>query len=249
LHKIGIVVVHYGDRRKTEICLASLPKDVDVVVIDNDKDNIGYGAACNKGFKELLDKHNYERIVFLNNDTLVDESFVNKMSGVDCEFVCPQVRGINGDILYNGGWIEKSGPHHITNYVGVDPVKTDFLYGCCIMVKPRAFKTCGGFDEKLFMYWEDVKLSFAAKEMGFGMMVAQNAIVYHDKTAHKKDEDSPVARYYSVRNYPKVMGFTPYYLVYVLKRLVWFAYKLKTKTVWAIIRGFIDGIIGKEGKQ
>ena len=42
--------------------------------------------------------------------------------------------------------------------------ETDFITGCCIICKPDTYQQLGGFDEKYFLYYEDVDLSLQAKK-------------------------------------------------------------------------------------
>jgi GT2 family glycosyltransferase len=43
----------------------------------------------------------------------------------------------------------------------------DWVSGACMMMKAAVFKKIGGFEEKLFMYMEDVELCFRAKQKGY----------------------------------------------------------------------------------
>ena len=45
--------------------------------------------------------------------------------------------------------------------------KVDWLSGCFLVTNKKFLNMCGGFDERYFLYFEDVDLCRTAKELGF----------------------------------------------------------------------------------
>lgn len=230
-HKIGAVIVQYGDRRLTELCRQSLENGTmvpKIQVIDNNVRNIGYGAACNLGFHLLND---CEKVIFLNNDVLVDRWAVAGLYKSKYDYVCPKILDMKGDVIYCGGKIKRGGPWHDTRswvYEG----ETEFLQGACICVKSDKWI---GFDESYFMYFEDVDLSLRVRKSGYTMGFNGGITVKHD---HKR---SPNAYYWCSRNYRKAMGNDLYYWLWWLpKRVVWFWLTGKHEYAWKCLEGAID---------
>ena len=62
-----------------------------------------------------------------------------------------------------------------------DPVTGDtpWCTGTALLVRPAAFTATGGFDEGLFMYGEDVDLSWRVRAAGLRVRTAPGALVHH----------------------------------------------------------------------
>lgn len=57
---------------------------------------------------------------------------------------------------------------------------TDWVSGCCLLVPRAIWDRLGGFDERFFLYMEDIDLSWRAKQAGFHLRVAPRALFMHD---------------------------------------------------------------------
>lgn len=62
-----------------------------------------------------------------------------------------------------------------------DPLtgKTEWCMGACLLIPNSVFEDLHGFDERFFMYCEDVDLSWRARAIGLDCYVCQDAIFYH----------------------------------------------------------------------
>ena len=126
--------------------------------------NLGFGAACNRGAA----KGSAPLLFFLNLDTEVwpdvflrlDEAAVRAPQET-AAFECRQ-------LPYETG-------HHI------DPVtlETSWASGAALAVRRAAFTSVGGFDEHLFMYCEDVDLSWRLRAGGYRLQYVPAARVTH----------------------------------------------------------------------
>lgn len=58
-------------------------------------------------------------------------------------------------------------------------VVVDAIGGAYLLVRKKSFNDLSGFDEKFFMYLEDVDLSVRAKEMNFKIMYCPHSIIKH----------------------------------------------------------------------
>jgi GT2 family glycosyltransferase len=63
-----------------------------------------------------------------------------------------------------------------------DPLSLDTPWACgaCLGIPRRIWEDIGGFDEKIFMYCEDVDLSWRARQAGWGVKHVPFALFYHD---------------------------------------------------------------------
>ena len=57
--------------------------------------------------------------------------------------------------------------------------QTDWVSCACVMLRRSAWKQIGGFDERFFMYGEDVDLSFRLRAAGFLLRYCPRAAVWH----------------------------------------------------------------------
>lgn len=71
--------------------------------------------------------------------------------------------------------------------------------GACIMMRKEDFEACGRFDERFFMYYEDMDLSFRLKKLGKTIMFCPTAVVRHFHTG-SSGEWSPFFCYQVSRN-------------------------------------------------
>src|ERR1700688_1212024 len=55
---------------------------------------------------------------------------------------------------------------------------TPWASGCCLLVPARIFDSIGGFDENIFLYFEDVDLSWRARAAGYAVKHAPRALIH-----------------------------------------------------------------------
>jgi len=59
------------------------------------------------------------------------------------------------------------------------PIEVDAIVGACVMLKREVFQEVGGFDERYFMYAEDIDLSFKVHAAGRHCYLLTSASVVH----------------------------------------------------------------------
>lgn len=142
----------------------------DVHIIKNST-NMGFSAACNQGATYGM-QLGAEYLLFLNNDTIVDRGFLDKL--VD-SYATDQNLGIVGSKIYyytnknviwscGGLFSYTDGPFVNIGQCELDRGQyspftyTDYVTACCALVKVDVFSKVGGFNEDYFAYVEDVEL-------------------------------------------------------------------------------------------
>ncbi|WP_418922094.1 glycosyltransferase [Bacillus subtilis] len=208
--KTSIIVLTYNQLALTKQCLESIWKHtnndcIEVIVIDNgshdgtrdylkqitsikaifNKTNEGFAKACNQG----LEVASGDNILFLNNDTVVTNQWLE-----------PMIK-----LLYQDDKIGMVGP--VSNYVsGPQQVPVDYtnvegienfsrlyclqqrgkskavlrLVGFCLLVKKEVLDEIGGFDERFVGgSFEDDDLSLRVLQAGYKLKIALDSFVHH----------------------------------------------------------------------
>lgn len=253
MKKIAIVILNYKNIADTLDCIASLEKvhiddfSLSIILVNNDTENTytlsdfktkfpleiinnpinnGFSGGNNVGIKKAL-LQGVEYVLLLNNDTLVDPSFVKELvksanlqpnSGAlspkiyfakGCEFHKTRyTKEELGKVLwYAGGlmdWRNVIGTHR-----GVDEVDkgqydeestTDFVTGCCMLIPSDVLKKIGILDERYFLYYEDSDLSERIKRAGFSLSFVSRAIIWHKNGGAAGGSGSSLQDYYISRN-------------------------------------------------
>lgn len=217
-NKIETIVV---DNDSSDGSAQALQKLKDIELIINNK-NLGYSGGNNVGIKKALQR-GADAILVLNNDTIVDGDLINNLTKAlkVADIVCPKIyfapnfeyhkqrykkNDIGKVIWYAGGhidWANILGIHD-----GVDEVdrgqfsktkEIDLATGAAIMVKKKVFEKIGSFDEKYFLYLEDMDFCVRAKKAAFRIIFEPKAILWH-KNAGSSSSGSPLQDYYITRN-------------------------------------------------
>jgi len=72
-----------------------------------------------------------------------------------------------------------------------DPVSVEMLPGTCVMLRREVFEEAGRFNEKYFMYAEDVELNYRVKSAGWtNYYVSKAAVVHHGGRSSERQNES-----------------------------------------------------------
>lgn len=161
--------------------------------------NLGFGKANNLGAKKARGKY----LLFLNSDTEILEGAIDKVVKV----VKDRVLGCR--LVYPDGSFQQSAGYFPTlfkvlvSFCFLDnlPIlgkvfkpfqvsdkefykreqEVDWVTGAFILVGKERFLEAGGFDEKIFMYFEEIDLCFRLKEQGARVFYTPQAKIIHVK--------------------------------------------------------------------
>jgi GT2 family glycosyltransferase len=211
----GIVVVHWRGMADTLACLRSLavleqparvavvtngPGDFDeaaaraacpAVGVVAAETNGGYASGCNMGARALLEQHECDPIVLLNNDvTLAPAFFTEVLRTFDAD---PNIAIVSPTVVYAdeperiwsaGGsvnrWLGYTRHLRFRSFelpdVG-EPV--DFVSGCTIAIRREAWERLGGMDPAYFHYFEDADLCARARRAADAVWTTPAPAVRH----------------------------------------------------------------------
>ncbi len=172
--------------------------------------NLGYGGGANLGL-EWARRAGATYAWVLNNDTEIDPKSVPELveameRETDYGILSPQIDAPVGPespfgVWYAGGEADLTKGTAVHKVVpsssSLAVVPTGYVTGCAMFLRLRALDQTGLFWEPLFLYWEDVDLSFRMRRAGWRLGVVPAARVVH--LVHGSVQ-SKAARYYDYRN-------------------------------------------------
>ena len=151
--------------------------------------NLGFAAANNAGMRISL-AAGADYAVLLNNDTRVDLDWLDALVSVsetDPSIAICQARQRTWEGSHEirfrliPEWAEAEQEHMPVTSPG-PATPTPFASGCGMLLRCSALRQIGMFDERYFMYVEDVDLTLRAWIGGYQVMDVPEAIVYHRMT-------------------------------------------------------------------
>ena len=170
--------------------------------------NQSFVGSCNLGAK----KARGEKILFLNNDTIVTDGWLDalldtfgrfeKVGLVGAKLVYPDGRLQEaGGIIFNDGsamnfgkWDDPSLPPY--NYVR----EVDYCSGAAICVLKKLFFEIGGFDTRYSpAYYEDTDLAMEVRRRGYRVLYQPHSVViHHEGITAGIDTSSGIKRYQEI---------------------------------------------------
>ena len=216
LERIDIIYVTYNSSEWIERCFNSYNdslwpcEKIDIIVIDNGSTddslakledvknankfasfdifpagkNTGFASACNTGFA----RGDSDIVCFFNIDT---EIFPDTLTKLICE--------IENSDEQTTAWELRQFPYEHPKDYNVLTGETDWCSGAAFIVRREVFNEAGGFDERLFMYAEDVDLSFRLRALGYKLQYCPKSVILHH-TYSEENEIKPAQYIYSVIN-------------------------------------------------
>ena len=207
----AVVVVDNGSADDSVSRLRSEFPSVDVVALPR---NLGYGGGCNAGVRYLRERGALY-VWLLNNDTVADSGALRALLRAADEGDAPAIlapkilapaAGGEPRIWSAGGtlrwpWLERGmrcegAPARACD----EPAVVPWASGCSLFAPVEAFERAGLFDERYFMYVEDVDWCLTARARGIPTVFVPDARVWHGVSRSVRTLDPRIMRYYDARN-------------------------------------------------
>ena len=197
--KFDLILVSYNSKKYIEKCFSSILKsdynlkNIGIYIYDNNssdntiellknikeknkekfsdfqiiasKKNLGFGIANNEASK--LAKGDY--LFFLN---------------IDCEIYPDTLKKLEETILEKGN--NKVGIYELKQQIYEHPkyydpisLKTKWASGACMIINRELFRKINGFDDNIFMYCEDVEISYRLRRLGYDILYLKDIPIIH----------------------------------------------------------------------
>lgn len=214
---LGRVVVVDNASRDDSMALArAVPLDVQMIV---NTVNRGFGAACNQGAAGSTADY----LLFLNPDTRLEPDTLRltldfldaapqrdvgicgiRLEGSDGHATTsaarfPSPRVIAGQATGLSRWLPGVFPPHLLT--GAECAATrdvDQVIGAYFVIRRALFDTLQGFDERFFVYFEEVDLSLRARLAGYRSVFFHGAKAFHHGGL-SSDQVKAARLFYSLR--------------------------------------------------
>src|ERR1700752_218266 len=182
------------DNGSTDGSVEAISKTFPEVHLIRSNNNLGASGGRNLGIQYANKSFNYKYLFFLDNDTLVEDSSLPKLTEAlkndkEAGFAFPKayraplsniimsvgiyVNLYTGSIYDMGAGETDQGQYNLPRYVHACGA-----FG--FLAKKEVFSQIGCFDEIFNPYsWEDVDLSLRAGKRGFKILYVPEALIYH----------------------------------------------------------------------
>jgi hypothetical protein len=172
--------------------------------------NLGFAGGNNVGIRYVLKKDDSDCILFLNNDTVVDQFFlsilINTMKNAN------NVAALTGKIYfydrpktlwYAGGkinWIKGAHSHfgegkRDTGQYDIQRLVT-FISGCCMLLDVKKLGKASLLSENYFLGAEDYYFSWYIRKLGYSIIYVPEAKLWH-KVGRSRQNRTLTDIYYS----------------------------------------------------
>jgi len=203
-----VVVVNNDEPDK----LTEISKKFPGIKIIHQKENAGFGASNNLGVKiaqgELLLFLNPDTEIFSGNiEEIINEFEKNEKMGV----IGPKLLKISGKSQEWSAGLEKNLWDLIRNNTGLiksqkiwkseKKIEAHWVAGTAMFTKKELFEKIGGFDEKYFMYFEDVDFCKGVRKAGKRIEYHPHFSVKHYGGKSYEGSDMQKKHYYDSQEY------------------------------------------------
>jgi len=253
-----IIVVDNGSTDGSAESVEGLPP---VEVIRTGK-NLGFGAACNLGAKACRSPY----ILFLNPDTQVEADSIsvplafmqrpeNQSVGIcgiqlvdeqgkvsrTCARYPTLVRLLSSALGLDKLPGLKGAGVHMHDWDHFESARVGHVIGAFYLIRRKAFERVKGFDERFFVYLEDVDFSKAVNEAGWSSFYLTEARAFHEGggtsrqvKAHRLFYSLRSRLLYAFKHFPRWQAWVLLFVTNVIEPF--------TRSAWCLVRGDVTGV-------
>ena len=261
---VTIAIIAFQSSKIIEKCIKKIGKKYRILIIDNSynnetnkkiekkysnckiiaNENNGYGASANLASKLVKSKY----IFFINPDVFVQKKTISNLI-----LSAKLLKDKFAALIPSENNIFKN-PKNIS--------ETSIIKSSSFFLNRKKFISIGGFDEKIFLFFEEVDLSLRFKIKNEKIYIIKNSIIKHlGAKSHNKEIDSEVemcrnwhymwSLFYFKKKYDGfLIAYTttfPKFIKYILKMCIFFFLnKKKYVNLSARVKGLISSYINKK---
>jgi hypothetical protein len=165
--------------------------------------NVGFARGCNVGWRT----GNAPFVLFLNPDARISSADALQLASIlegdeSIGLVGPRILDADGTVaasqrrfptlgatIAHAFFLHRLFPRSRANSDIADPAaysragSPDWVSGACLMVRREVLERLDGFDERFFMYYEDMDLCRRARAIGYDILYEPRVTVFHEGAA------------------------------------------------------------------
>jgi len=127
-------------------------------------ENLGFGTGHNNN----IEKMNSKFILVTNVDLEFEEDSIQKV-----------VSYADKDTEDVASWELRQKPYEHPKYYNPVTLETNWSSSACILFRKSALDEIGGYEEKIFMYGEDVEISYRLRDHGYKLKYYPKSVCWH----------------------------------------------------------------------
>ena len=262
------------DNEYSEKSLIDLRNKHKELIVFKEKNNLGFAGGNNIGIRYALE-NDYDYIMLLNNDTEVKENFILPLvERIEKDHFLGAVQPLilnfsNKSIIWNaGGKLNKFlgltstrlNNNKLNSSIVFDDY-TDWISGCCILIKSEILTKVGLLDEKFFNYYEDVDWSLRMKNLGYDLGFVKESIIYHhgsSSSKNKKTKEGVISskiHYFNIRNHILLLkkhknlfnffGIIFFQIIKITSYVFYFLIRFRFNKLTMVLKGLKHGLNNK----
>ncbi len=169
---------------------SALPHPQSDVLYFESPDNPGFGRGHNRNFHAVRHVAG-DLFLILNNDVRISDpaAITSMMQACGPKHIvsCVIQNAVQGDVWFSGVAINRVTGDLVGNRKSFKgPSRsTAFVSGCCLLIHSEFYQSLGGFDERFFMYAEDLDLCLRARALGSEAVVVNHRILHQVGSGEK----------------------------------------------------------------
>ena len=208
---ISIIIVNYKSTNKTLNFIKDIPNKYEIIIVDNSNNgelskkikrkkkikiinikNNGYGNAINEGRKKINTKYFF--------------AFSPDLKGVNKNFFIKFENAIKSKLEFGvigPRFLKVTEKSHNQSNIKYKIGKIHAIAGSAMLFNTKAFDAIGGFDNKIFLFFEENDLCLRLTKKNYKIYQLNNAKVYHPKglkkgvvKVNKNDEYEKLKNFY-----------------------------------------------------
>ena len=205
-----VIVVDNGSGDGSATCIADAYPESELISLSA---NVGFGAACNKAIRGIMRDGECDYVFLLNNDAFVHPNVLTEL--VQAAETHPEAGILGPKIYYQDEprtiWYAgarkrwgvlaavDTGRGQIDRGQFGNLREVDYVFGAGMLIRRSVFERIGLFDERFFIYLEDMDFCLRAQAAGFSLLFVPQAHVWHKGSASTA-ENNGFRKYHFVRS-------------------------------------------------
>lgn len=227
------------DNASGDNSVETLRKEFPEITIIEAEKNFGFGTAVNIG----AEKASGNFLLVLNSDIIIEADYLSELIDYytrnDCGVIGVKLLAPNGKIqksfsyfpsyvnviflqtaFFSGMKIKAFSRYGNIDFENAESGKVDWVTGAFMFLSKENFDSVGGFDEKFFMYYEDVDLcrKLALKGKSACYLAEYSAIHAHSASVDSANKTMPEYNFYKVKELESAVYYVSKYYPSRLKK-------------------------------